>query len=190
MSTNTKRIPARHSITVEAFHRMGDAGILREDDRVELIEGEMIDMAPIGSRHAAVVAELTRRFVLGVGTQARVWVQNPIQLEATSEPQPDLALLRPREDRYATALPRVEDVLLIVEVADATLAYDRDVKLALYAKHGIPEVWLVDLEGRRLHVFLSPAEGTYREGRMQERLTIVAPASLPDCPLDLSDLIP
>ncbi|MGH8533085.1 MAG: Uma2 family endonuclease, partial [Gammaproteobacteria bacterium] len=107
MSTITENAVSRHRLTVEAFHRMGEAGIFLEDDRVELIDGEIIDMAPIGSKHAATVAELSRLFVVAVA-QARVWIQNPIRLGGTSEPQPDVALLRPRDDRYVASLPLPE----------------------------------------------------------------------------------
>ncbi|MGH8613755.1 MAG: Uma2 family endonuclease [Gammaproteobacteria bacterium] len=105
MSTIAENAITRHRLTVEEFHRMGEAGIFLEDDRVELIDGEIIDMAPIGSKHAAIVTELSRLFVVVVEARARVWIQNPIRLGGKSELQPDVALLRPRDDRYAAALP-------------------------------------------------------------------------------------
>jgi Uma2 family endonuclease len=111
MSTVVESPLRRHRLSVEEFHRMGEAGILRAEDRVELIEGELIEMAPIGSKHAAVVDELARLLVLAAQGAAQVRVQNPIRLGADCEPQPDVALLRPRQDRYASALPRAEDVL-------------------------------------------------------------------------------
>ena len=189
MSAITENAVSRHRLTVEAFHRMGEAGIFLEDDRVELIDGEIIDMAPIGSKHAAIVAELNRLFVVAVGTQARVWIQNPIRLGGESEPQPDIALLRPRDDRYAAALPLPEDVLLVVEVADTTLAYDRDVKVPLYARHGVPEVWLFDLEHSRLHIYTAPSERSYHECRILAEPGLIAPSALPRCAVDMTGIV-
>ena len=125
---------------------MGQAGILGEDDRLELLEGEIVEMAPIGSRHQSVVDRLTRLFSNRVGDAAVVRVQGPVRLGDDSEPQPDLLLLRRRADFYATAHPGPEDVLLLVEVPDTSTEYDREVKLPLYARHGIAEVWLVGLD--------------------------------------------
>lgn len=190
MSIIVENALPRHRLTVEDFHRMGEAGILREDDRVELIEGEIVDMAPIGSKHAGTVGFLTKRLERATGEHALVFVQNPVLLGTNNEPQPDIALLKPREDFYRTALPRPEDVLLIIEVADTTLAYDRDIKVPLYARHGIPEVWLVDLENSRLHIFTSPAQDNYLECRMLAKPGIIALGTLPHCPVDLSGLFP
>jgi len=119
----------RHRFTVEEYHRMGQAGILSEDDRVELIEGEIVEMAPVGSRHAACVKRLNALLSRRAGGRALVSVQDPIRLGEHSEPQPDLALLKPREDFYAAAHPGPEDVLLVIEVAETSLEYDREVKL-------------------------------------------------------------
>ena len=146
----------RHLFTVSEYHRMAEAGIFSEDDRVELIEGELVEMTPIGSRHAACVKRLNRLLSQQVGQRALVSVQDPIRLGERSEPQPDLALLRPRADFYAPAHPGVEDALLIVEVAEASVDYDRAVKLLLYARSGIPEVWLVDLAGEAVEVYRRP----------------------------------
>src|SRR5436190_15615228 len=131
----------RRRFTLDEYHRMGKTGILSEDDRVELIEGEIIEMSPIGSRHAACVDrfnELIARLRLNI----IVRVQSSIQLDDYSQPQPDLALLRRRDDFYSSSLPRPADVLLVIEVADTTLEYDRFVKLPLSAHAGIPEAWL------------------------------------------------
>ena len=133
----------RWRFTVHDYHRMGEAGILHEDDRVELIEGELVEMAAIGTRHFSCVNGLTRMLVRGVGDEAIVSVQNPVRLDEHSEPQPDLTVLRMRD--YRESLPVPEDVLLLIEVSDPTLAYDRGVKLPLYARSGIREVWIVDL---------------------------------------------
>ena len=140
---------------------MGEAGILRVEERVELIDGEIIDMTPPGSRHAGTVMQLNRLLQRALGDSAIVLVQSPISLGRYSEPQPDLALLKPRDDFYTSAHARSADVLLVVEVADTSLRYDRDIKIALYARHGIPEVWLIDVRAKRVTRFREPALGAY-----------------------------
>jgi Uma2 family endonuclease len=145
----------RRKLSVDDYHRMGEAGILTEDDRVELIEGELVAMAPIGSEHIAATNALTRLLVLAVGDRGIVSVGNPVRLSRHSEPQPDFAVLRPRDD-YRKALPRPEDTVLAIEVANTSLDYDRSVKLALYARSGIPEVWIVNLLKSEVDVYRSP----------------------------------
>lgn len=154
---------SRHKLSIDDYHRMGRAGILREDSRVELIEGELIDMAPIGSLHASVVSALSMFFARHVGESAIVWTQNPLRLLPNNEPQPDIALLKPRSDRYRGALPAAADVLLVIEVADTTIKYDRDIKLPLYARYAIPEAWLIDLDRRTLGIYLEPSGSGYRK---------------------------
>jgi Uma2 family endonuclease len=178
----------RHRLTVHDFHRMGEVGILPVEGRLELIEGEIIAMAPIGSRHAAIVKQLNTLFVRAAGTRSIVSVQDPIILGEHSEPEPDLALIQPRDDFYALALPRADEVLLIVEVADTTLRYDREIKIPLYARHGLPEVWLIDVEGRTLTVFERPADGRYRNERRVRPSGALAPKALPGVEMDLSRL--
>jgi Uma2 family endonuclease len=178
----------RHRLTIGDYHRMGEAGILTEDSRVELIEGALIDMAPIGSPHAGMVKRLNRIFDRAVGSQAIVSVQDPVLLGQYSEPQPDIALLRPRDDFYAKSHPHPKDVLLIVEVADSSLRYDREVKIPLYARHGIPEVWLVDVEKKQLTVFHTPAQQAYREEIQPETAGIFQLTCLPEIKIDLSGL--
>jgi Uma2 family endonuclease len=172
------RYPAapRRLLTVDEYHRMGEAGILTDDDRVELIEGELVAMAPIGSEHIASTNALTRLLVLAVGDRGIVSVGNPVRLNRHSEPQPDFAVLKPRDD-YRKTLPRPEDTMLAVEVANTSLEYDRKVKLALYARSGIPEVWIVNLAAEEVEVHRSPAADNYtsvtRAGRSDD-LTIEA----------------
>lgn len=175
----------RHRLTVDDFHRMGEAGIFRADERVELIDGEVIDMAPIGSNHAGTVGFLAKRLERAVGDSALVFVQNPLSLTASSEPQPDIMLLKPRADFYRSAHPRPEDVLLIIEVADTTLAYDRDIKVPLYARHAIPEAWLVDLENKRLHVFTSPSDTGYLESHSLARPAVLRLVALSGSQVDV-----
>ena len=148
--------PSRHLISVDAFHRMGETGILGPQDRVELIDGEIIDMSPIGVLHAAIVARLASHFSQRLGPMGVVWCQNPLRLDDISEPEPDIAILRPRADFYMTAHPGAADVLLVIEVADTSLAYDLGTKVPLYARHGIPEVWVIDAATRHTRVFRRP----------------------------------
>jgi Uma2 family endonuclease len=147
--------------TVEDYHRMAEVGLLGEDDRVELIEGQVIQMSPVGSRHAGCVNLLTRLLVDRCGDRAVVAVQNPVRLSVRSEPQPDLSVLRPRSDSYRGAHPGPEDPLLVIEVADTTLAYDRGLKAPLYGRHGIAETWVVDLEGDKIEVHQEPGPEGY-----------------------------
>jgi len=169
----------RRRFTVDEYYRMLDAGILTEDDRVELIEGEIIQMAAIGSRHAACVNRLTRLLVERVGGDGVVTVQNPVRLSDLSEPQPDFVVARPREDFYASAHPRPEDTLLVVEVAHTTPGYDRGIKLPLYATAGVPEVWIVDVEGGAIEVYLEPGRGRFRVERRAVPGDVLQPRLLP-----------
>ena len=151
----------KHRLSVTDFQRMAEVGILGEGDRLELIEGEIIHMAPIGSRHAAVVDQLAQLLHKAVGDAAILRVQGPLQLGEHSQPQPDLALLRYRRDFYAQAHPGPEDTLLLIEVADYSLAYDRQIKIPLYARHLIPEAWLINLQQDRLEIYQSPSSEGY-----------------------------
>jgi Uma2 family endonuclease len=153
--------PRRHRLSVADYYRMAEVGILDPEARVELIEGEIIDMAPPGSSHAATVHYLTEILVRAVDGRANVLVQNPVRLSQYSEPQPDVALLRRRDDFYRERHPQRGDALLIIEVAATSLRFDRERKVPLYARHGIPEVWLVDLGERRLTRHRGPREGVY-----------------------------
>jgi Uma2 family endonuclease len=155
--------PRRHRLTVSDYYRMAEVGILAPDARVELIDGEIFDMAPPGSLHAATVHRLNTILVRAVEDDAVVLVQNPVRLNQLSEPQPDLALLKGREDFYSQSHPGPDDVLLVVEIADSSLRFDRDTKVSLYAAHGIPEMWLVDLRGRRLVRHRGPVQGSYTQ---------------------------
>jgi Uma2 family endonuclease len=167
----------RRRFTVHDYHRMGEAGILHEDDRVELIEGELVEMTAIGTRHFSCVNRLTRLLVMSVGDEAIVSVQNPVRLNEYNEPQPDLTVIRPRD--YRESLPKPEDVLLLIEVSDTTLAYDRGLKLQLYARSGIREVWIVDLAGETVGRHTDPfAEGYRRADRLRRGQTVES-TSLP-----------
>ena len=179
----------KHLLTVEVYHKMGKAGLFAGNQRVELIDGEIFDMAPIGPPHGSIVDRLNERFVLAATKKAIVRVQNPIRLGDLSEPEPDLCLLRRVDDFYATSTPVAQDVYLVVEVAETSLRHDRDVKAALYSRHGIPEFWLIDLPNRQVMVFRTPTADGY-----QDIATLTEPGSLPvqaleDLDLDLSGLL-
>ena len=168
----------RRRFTVHDYHRMGEAGILHEDDRVELIEGEIVEMAAIGTRHFTCVNGLTRLLVREAGDAAIVSVQNPVRLDEHTEPQPDLTVLRVRD--YRESLPTPEDVLLLIEVSDTTLAYDRGVKLPLYARAGIREVWIVDLPGEVIERHTDPSVDGYRSSERARRREEIKSAALPE----------
>jgi Uma2 family endonuclease len=179
----------RRLLTLDEFHRMGEAGILKEDDRVELVEGEMIEMTPGGTRHAAMVDLLAGWFGRAVRDQAGVAVQRPIDLPPSSELAPDLALLRGHPGACALDAPaRAGDVLLVIEVADSTLAYDRETKMPIYARHGIPEAWLVNVNAQSLTIFQDATESGYRRVLTPARDAAVSPTRLPHLTLHLSAL--
>jgi Uma2 family endonuclease len=184
-SSNIVAPPARRPFTVSEYERLIEAGILREDDRVELINGEILEMTPIGIRHAACVNRLNRLLSKLAGELAIVSVQNPIQIGAYSEPQPDLVALRPHPespevDYYESARPTAADTLLVVEVADSSLESDRTVKLPLYAQAGIPEVWIVSLTEGHIEVYTQPENGAYTRAQRAGRGESLAPIALPD----------
>ena len=151
----------RYRWTVDLYHQMIETGILGEDERVELIKGELTTMSPIGAEHSGVVDQLAEILIEQLARRAVVKVQGPLQLEDHSEPQPDLILLAPRRDFYKRALPRPTDVLLVIEVADSSLAYDRAVKMALYAGVGIPEAWIINLIDRWIEVYRDRSAAGY-----------------------------
>jgi Uma2 family endonuclease len=159
----------RHSFTVAEYERMVEAGILSETDRVELIAGEVIEMSPIGKRHAACVGWLNRTLTLSLQNVALIWVQNPIQLDERSEPQADVMVLKPRADFYRQSKPTPADVLLVIEVSDTTLEYDRQMKVPLYARAGIPEVWVVNLADERIEAYADPAGDAYQTAALYAR---------------------
>ena len=176
MATTAENLIQHHRFTVGEYRRMGETGIFHEDDRVELIEGEIIEMSPIGSPHSGANIRIQKRLEQAVGESAIVSSQNPVVLGEFSEPQPDIALLRYRDDFYSSSHPAPDDVLLLIEVAESSLRYDREVKLSLYARHGIPAVWLVDLQNKQLLLFSRPTEAGYR---FMETADLNRPITLP-----------
>jgi Uma2 family endonuclease len=153
----------RRTFTVGEYYKMAEAGILQEGDRVELIEGEILKMTPIGSRHTACVNKLNYLFAKLFGDEVMISVQNPLRLGDISEPEPDVALLVPRPDFYAERHPNARNALLVVEVADSSVVYDCEVKLPMYARAGLPEAWLVDLAQQQVLVHRNPTSQGYQE---------------------------
>lgn len=177
-----------HRFTVDEFQRMADAGVFHEDDRVELIDGQVVEMTPIGDRHAACVRRLIDLLATDVRDAAMVDAQNPVVLDDYGAPQPDVAVLRRRADRYPTH-PRAGDVFLLIEVADTSVTYDREVKIPLYAGAAIAEAWLVNLPGDCIDVFREPADGRYTDVRTARRGETVAPLAFPDRTLRVDDVL-
>ena len=181
--------PPRRKLTADEYQRMGEAGIFHEDDRVELLDGELYEMPPIGDDHIGDVISLTRIFSRGVGVRALVSVQNPIRLSDHSEPEPDFALLRPREDSYRTGKARPEDILLLVEVAASSLEYDRETKLPRYAAAGIVEVWIVNLVDEQVEVYRQPSGTEYLSRRIHRRGDRLSPVSFPDLIVRVEEIL-
>ncbi len=180
---------ARRRFTTAEYARMAEAGVLGEDDRLELIEGEIIELAPIGYGDAACVRRMTSLFSRLLGEGVQVSVQNPIDLDENTQPQPDLVLLRPRDDFYSTAHPTAADILLLVEVAETSGDYDRQIKVPLYAQRGIDEVWLVDLRQRRLIVYRDPAADSYRTAQIFQSSEALSSSAFPDKLIAVADVL-
>ena len=175
--------------TVAEYYRMAEVGILQPDERVELIKGEITVMPPIGDRHAMEVRQATRVFYSIAGGTVIISVQNPVHLGEHFQPQPDVALLRFREDNYP-AHPTPADILLVIEVSDTSLTYDRNVKVPLYAGAGIVETWLVNLEADYIEVYRQPGPEGYQQSVIFRRGERIAPAARPDLELNVADLLP
>jgi Uma2 family endonuclease len=182
-------VPEKTRISVDRYQKMVATGVLTERDRIELIDGEMINMAPIGPKHAALTARLTKLLVLAVGDTAIVSPGGPVNLGDFSEPQPDLLLLRPRGDYYARKIPDASDVLLLIEISDSTLAFDQTTKRALYARHGVVEYWIIDVEAKRIQLHREPqVNGSYAQAHGFGMTDTVAPQALPSVRLMVQDL--
>lgn len=174
---------------VDQYYRMAEVGLLSPKDRVELIEGEIVEMSPIGCTHAGTVDRSSRFLIRKLSDAVQVRVQNPIRLSDFSEPQPDITLLRPREDFYTNSHPTSEDVLVVIEVADTSLNYDRNVKLPLYARAGIPEAWLMILPKDVIEVHSQPKDGKYQKvQRLKRGKTLISP-TLPAFSCKVEDLL-
>ena len=175
--------------TADEYQRLGEVGILHEDDRLELLDGVIVEMTPIGVPHAACVDRLNVFLQRACGDRAIVRVQGPIRLNAYSEPQPDLSLLKPRTDFYGSAAPGPSDVLVVIEVADTSLRHDRDVKAPLYARAGIAEYWLIDLSSSTVEIFSRPNAGKYLASEVASRGDRLPTRALPAIDLMVADVL-
>ena len=189
LSSSALNLPVRR-FTVAEYYAMAEAGILKEEERVELIDGVIVTMSPMGNPHRATVNRLTRMMVVAVGTRAIVQVQCPITLDDRTMPEPDLALLRERADFYESEDTYPDDVLLVIEVADASVGYDRHEKLPRYAQAGIPEVWITVLPERIIEAHAEPVAGRYTRNRIYAPGDTISPGALPDIELAVSDILP
>ncbi len=176
--------------TVAEYYRMGEAGIFHPEERVELIEGAIVVMAPIGIRHSGSVIRYIQVFSRLAGDRFVLQIQNPIHLDDSSEPQPDVILLRPRSDNYFDSHPGPGDVLLVIEVSDTSLNYDRGVKAHLYGRHNIPETLVLNLPGDCIEGFTRPGPEGYAQHNIYRRGDKISPVSLPDLELAVEDLLP
>ena len=181
---------SRRLFTVHDYHRMAEAGILCEDDRVELIHGEVLAMSPIGPRHGAAVLRANHALWRLVGDRALVGVQGSIRLDEYNEPQPDIYLLRPKEDFYASGHAGARDLFLIIEIADSSLEYDKDLKMRLYAETGVPEYWVADIPNNRLIVYSELRESNCSVVRELGRGETLSPRLLSECAVPVDALLP
>ena len=179
----------KRRVSVDEYYAMAEAGILSRGDRVELVDGEILAMTPIGPAHASAVDRAANVLMRGAGEQAIVRVQNPIRLAPFNEPQPDLALLRPAVHAYRTAHPQPRDILLVVEIAESSLQYEQHVKGPLYARYGIIEYWLVDLGTQTVSRHTSPDGNAYQDVVVRGRGELIAPVALPHCLVSIDDLV-
>ena len=179
----------RHKLDVDDYHRMAQAGILTEDDRVELIHGELIVMSPMGDDHASIVSRLNRVFVRGFGDHAIVSPQNPVHVDRHNEPQPDFTILRPRADFYRSGGATPADVLILIEVSDSSLRFDRKYKQELYSLARIAEYWIVDLRSHAIEVYRTPSGPKYAEQRIYRPGETIVPSLAPDFAFPVDQLI-
>ena len=182
--------PTRRRFTVAEYYAMAEAGILAPDERVELLDGDVIVMPPINEWHASRVGRFTNTLPLQFQGQAIVWIQNPVRLDDASEPEPDVMLLRWRDDFYENGHPGPADVLLLIEVSDTTVDYDHSAKLAAYAAAGIPEVWIVNRPDRRIESYADPTGDAYATVRHYGAGESIAPSAFPDIVLQVDQIIP
>jgi Uma2 family endonuclease len=178
----------RHRITVADYYRMAEVGLLAPDAKVELIDGEILDRAPMGSRHFAAVTKLQRLLERAVMDSAVIAVQLSLRLSPRSQPEPDLVVLKPSADFYAQALPAGRDSFLVIEVSDTTLAYDVKLKAPLYAKHGVPEYWVIDIEQKALRRFAGPKDGDWTDITVVVSPGVISLPGLDGATIDLSGL--
>jgi Uma2 family endonuclease len=180
--------PQKYPFTITQFQQMIELDIFAKEERVELIAGELITMAPIGPAHSGKTNRLNRLFSQAAGDLAIVEVQGPLVLDDHSELEPDIVLLRPRDDFYETANPTPASVLLLIEIADSSLNYDKNNKIPLYARHGIPEVWLINIPNQQVEIYLKPSSEGYRQILLPEKSESISPTLLPNVSVKVSDI--
>ncbi len=178
-----------YRFSVEEFNKLGEAGIFAEDERVELLDGEIIVMSPIGRQHAGTVMRLQWTLQRRLSERVLFAVQNPTVLDEFSEPQPDIMLLKPKQDFYVSGHPQPDNILLLIEVSDTTLAYDRGRKLRKYAESGIIEVWIVNLKDQTIEQYREPFASEYGHSRVCQRGENIAVQAFPDVPFRVEELI-
>jgi len=178
-----------HKFTTEQYELMYERGVFPPDDRYELINGEIRKISPIDIKHAVCVTRLTKTFERKLGDHVIVWVQNPISINEHSQPQPDIALLKWRDDFYANGLPTPADILLIIEVADSTIAYDREIKTPLYAASAIPEMWLCDVNQRIIMGHTQPSDSGYKRSQRYESGDTLSLTAFPEVIFNWEDLL-
>ncbi len=189
-SIDTMVEPKRRRFTIAEYHRLGEVGILRTDERVELIEGEIVEMGPIGRLHAGAVDRIANVFCRRLGERVIVRVQNPVVFtDLLSEPQPDVTLLVPRPDFYTGGHPESHDILLVLEVMDSSVAYDHRVKLPLYARAGVAEVWLANVNTHRIEGYRRPEPAGYAESRVFQEDDLLSIQAFPDVTLTVRELL-
>ena len=182
-------VPTRRRFTVAEYYALAEIGILAENDRVELLDGDLIVMPPIGDWHAAGVKLFANTMPPALQSRAMIAVQDPVRLDEHSEPQPDVMLLRWRDDFYGGGHPGPADVLLLIEVSDTTVEYDRNAKLPRYARAGIPEVWIVNRPARRIEGYTKPSGDAYTTVRYAGPGETIAPQAFPDIVLEVNRII-
>ena len=180
---------ARRIFTVDEYHRMGEAGIFSVNEHLELIEGEILKRKPITSRHAACVMRSNATFSNVLGDLAIISVHNPVVLNEFSEPEPDLAILKWRDDFYSQFHPGPADILLVIEIAETSVAYEREVKLPVYAGSGVQEVWLTDIPAETVTAHTEPANGVYRTVRTYQRSDSITPLHFPDLSIEVASIL-
>lgn len=180
--------PVKYRLTVEQYYKMAEVGILGIEQRTELIEGEIIEMSPIGAKHAGTINRLSRVLSPRISAQSIISIQNSIRLNDKSEPQPDLAILHLRDDCYTESIPTPDDVFLLIEVSDSTLKYDRDIKIPLYAKAGIPEVWIANIEEQVFEVYKSLNQNSYEQVQNYEKGEVTSMSMLADIEIAINEV--
>lgn len=183
-------LAVHHRFSVADFYRMAEAGVLRDDHRVELIDGEVTDMMPIGEFHASRVDMLTQFFFRHAAGRCHIRVQNPLRLDESTLVQPDLCLLKLNDDFYADSAPTADDAYLVIEVADSSLAFDQKEKLPLYARSGVPEVWIVNVPHRQVEIYRSPTFRGYDSRANLKSGETASPIAFPDVSIPVATIFP